>query len=208
MKRDSVVIYKSFINALEGFDDKTKCKILLTVINYGLEGEIGELSGVEKAVFTLIKPQIDANNKRYENSLKGGRPKKLETAIEKTKPKPNDNENDNENENVNVNVNEKENEKEKENENEEESKKVSYDYGEKKSKLKSYQSIIEDFQVEKELQPTLWEFIKHCQLNGKTLTNDKLMHVIVKLDMGARSVQDKIDKLVKAISLGHFDVER
>lgn len=30
--------------------------------------------------FTLIKPQLSANNKRYEDGKKGGRPKKIKTS--------------------------------------------------------------------------------------------------------------------------------
>lgn len=60
--------------------------------------------------FTLIKPQLSANNKRYEDGKKGGRPKKIKTSgFSEKKP----NENENENENVNVNVNENVEKKEK-----------------------------------------------------------------------------------------------
>jgi len=64
------------------------------------------LTGISKAVFLLIKPQLDANIRRFENGSKGGRPKT------KTKPKRNQNEtktkpnkNNNVNDNVNVNDN-------------------------------------------------------------------------------------------------------
>ena len=59
-------------------------------------------------VLDLVKPQIDANNKRYENGQKGGRPKKSGT--EKTNGFKNEKPNVNENENENVNVNDKERE--------------------------------------------------------------------------------------------------
>ena len=82
---------------------------------YGLNGSEPELSGVSKAIFSLMKPQIDANNRRKENGFKGGRPKtetepKENQTETKTKPKQNQTEtkaepNANVNANVNVNVN-------------------------------------------------------------------------------------------------------
>ena len=69
------------------------------------------------AIFKLIRPQVDANNKKYENGKKGGRPANSadDKNQDETKPKPNDNQsetkpkrnvNDNDNVNVNDNVNE------------------------------------------------------------------------------------------------------
>jgi hypothetical protein len=57
-------------------------------MEYGLYGkETDNLKPVAKSIFTLIKPNLDANQKRYENGKNGGRPKnQTET---KQKPKPN-----------------------------------------------------------------------------------------------------------------------
>lgn len=91
----------------------------LFIFGYAFADELPELSGIEKAIFTIIKPQIDANNKRYENGRKGGRPpKKTETTEEENKNhrllkeetigfdnrKPNVNDNVNVTENDNGNV--------------------------------------------------------------------------------------------------------
>ena len=104
MGRESFVFYKSFYEAIKGLDYETQSKIYNAIFSYQFEETEIELSGVEKAVFTLIKPQLDANNVRYENGRKGGRPKtelKPNQNQTKTKHKPNVNVNDN----VNVNVN-------------------------------------------------------------------------------------------------------
>ena len=61
---------------------------------------------MSKSILALVKPQIDKNNKRYENSLKGGR-KSTDNQIE-TKPEPNANQVETKpkpNDNVNVNDN-------------------------------------------------------------------------------------------------------
>ena len=42
----------------------------------------------------------------------------------------------------------------------------------------------------------LWEFIRHCQLNGRTVTNEKLKNLIVRLDMEYRTDEGK-----KAVAL-------
>ena len=113
--KESFIFYASFYKAIEELDEKKQLKLYKSIMKLALENEENEkLTGIEKAIFELIKPQILANNKRYEDGQKGGRPRKIKTSgfeKEKTtgysekKPNVNVNVNDNENENVNVNVN-------------------------------------------------------------------------------------------------------
>lgn len=110
MGRESIVFYKSFYDAIKGLDYETQSKIYNAIFTYQFDGIESELEGVEKAVFTLIKPQLDANNTKYENGCRGGRPKnqnkteiKPKQNLNETKLEPNDNVNDNENDNVNEN---------------------------------------------------------------------------------------------------------
>ena len=125
-ERDSMIFYKSFVDSILVIDDiTTKEKVFEAIAIYGIYGEEIELDGVAKALFVAFKAQIDANNKRYIDGCKGGRPKKT-TGFETEKPlvsenektekplvseneetqKPNDNVNDNDNDNENDNVNE------------------------------------------------------------------------------------------------------
>ena len=110
MKRDSFVFYRSFFEAIEKLKKNDKLTVYSHLCKYALGEEVGELDGVPGAIFDLIKPQIDANLRRYENGTKGGRPK-TETKpnhnldVTKTEPNVNVNENVNGNENENVNVN-------------------------------------------------------------------------------------------------------
>lgn len=67
------------------------------------EQTTGDLKPIANSIFTLIKPQLDANNKRYLNSKKGGAPKGNKNAKNNLKttegqPNVNDNVNDNVNE--------------------------------------------------------------------------------------------------------------
>ena len=115
--RDSYVFYRSFYEAMEDLPDKEQLDIYRAITQYALEGKEPEISSYTKAIFKLIKPQLDANIRKRENGKKGGefgklggRPKK-ENPI-KTPPKPHTDttETPNANANANVNVNSLENE--------------------------------------------------------------------------------------------------
>ena len=113
--RDSVVFYKSFRDAIKRLPQEEQLKAYDALFDYAFEGE--ETSeGIAAAILLMAMPQIDANNQRYENGRKGGRPKtepKPNDNQSETKPKPNDNQTITETEpsvtnpepNVNVNVN-------------------------------------------------------------------------------------------------------
>ena len=117
--RDSMIFYKSFADALKALPDKDRLELYDAIFAFGIYDEEPKLSGVNSAVFTLVRPQIEANNRKYENGLKGGRPKnqtetkqKPNNNQSKTKTKPNDNQTitkpkPNDNDNVNDNENEK-----------------------------------------------------------------------------------------------------
>ena len=76
MKRDSFVFYRSFYEAIKELTDEEQLTMYKALAKYALEGELDELTGVWKVVFTLVKPQLDANNKKYTDGKKGGRPPK------------------------------------------------------------------------------------------------------------------------------------
>ena len=110
MDRDSFVFYRSFYEAIKDVPKKHQPVIYKAVFEYVFESKEPTFSGVPSAIWKLIRPQLDAASKRYDNAKKGaeygklgGRPKKKE---ENKKPlKGYENETLNVNENVNVNVN-------------------------------------------------------------------------------------------------------
>ena len=116
--RESFIFYRSFYEALEGMDKESQADCLMALAKYALTGETGEMKPIVKMFLMMAKPQIDANNKRFENGCKGGefgklggRPRK--TPIEEKeenenpkitpkKPLKNPTETPNVNDNVNV----------------------------------------------------------------------------------------------------------
>ena len=113
--RDSFVFYESFYLALSELSAAQQGKIYTAICRYALYGEEPELRGASSAVFKLIKPQIDANNRRWENGkkggehgIKGGRPKNPKETpkkpLENPKETPNVHVHVNVNDNVNDNV--------------------------------------------------------------------------------------------------------
>lgn len=115
MKRDSFVFYTSFSDAISELEPMQQLAVYQAIVQYASTGVMPELSGVPKAIMTLIKPQIDANTRRYENGSLGGRhAKEGKENRRKTESKPNKNQNETElKPNVNDNDNDNDLEKEK-----------------------------------------------------------------------------------------------
>lgn len=90
--RDGFVFYRSFFECFEDLSKKDKLMLFDALCNYALNDIEPELTGVPAAIFKLLKPQVDANNRRYENGKKGGRPKETKDKptqnLKETKDKP------------------------------------------------------------------------------------------------------------------------
>ena len=71
-------MYRSFIDSIRGMDAENFKQCILALSDYAFDGV--EYTGDNATVvmyMTLVKPQIDANNQRYVNGKKGGRPAKI-----------------------------------------------------------------------------------------------------------------------------------
>ena len=79
MERESILFYRSFYEVTKDLPKEDGEKFLHAVLDYAFYGIEPELQGIPAAFFKLVRPQIDANNRKYENGKKGGRPKKEET---------------------------------------------------------------------------------------------------------------------------------
>ena len=117
--RDSFIFYRSFYEAIKDLPRDIQGEIYTAIMEYSLYGkETDNLKPVARSIFTLIKPQIDVNNKRFDNGCKGGRPLKKETKEKpsnnqkETKEKPSNNQKETKekpNKNYNVNDNNNDN---------------------------------------------------------------------------------------------------
>ena len=85
--RESFIFYKSFYESIKELDAEHQVEIYNAIFKHQFEGIETDLKGISKSIFTLIIPQLEANNKRWENGKKGGRPKNQK----KTEIKPNEN---------------------------------------------------------------------------------------------------------------------
>ncbi len=88
-ERKGFVFYTSFYEAITdkdvGLTKTEQLDLFIAISEYSLYGVIPELTGRSKAMWILIKPQLDANNNRYENGKKGGAPKGNSNAKKTTK---------------------------------------------------------------------------------------------------------------------------
>lgn len=73
-KRDGFLFYRSYYEAVEKLNKRDKTAAIMAICEYALNGTEPALTGAAASVWILVKPIIDANNRRYKNGKKGGRP--------------------------------------------------------------------------------------------------------------------------------------
>ncbi len=104
--RDSLIFYRSFYEAIKELPKDIQAEVYTAIFEYSMNFNEVELTGLSKTIFTLIKPQLEANNKRFVN---GSKAKVKQDKIE-TEAKPKQDVSKTEaNKNVNKNVKDKEN---------------------------------------------------------------------------------------------------
>ena len=122
MNRESFIFYKSFYEASKFLENEEKWKLFDMICQYWLYGNEIEWEWASMWMFLLIKPQLDANNKRYINWCKWKEfwekwwaPKWNQNAVKnwendikqpQNNPKTTPNDNDNVNDNIKENNNE------------------------------------------------------------------------------------------------------
>jgi len=84
--RDGIVFYRSFYEAIRDLPKENQAEIYDAIFSYWLDLEEKNLTWISKTIWTLVKPLLDANQKRYEtwskqwhHGKKWWRPKKNPT---------------------------------------------------------------------------------------------------------------------------------
>lgn len=70
---DSVLITRTFVNAIDHLDEKDQLATYKAIVRYGLDGVIPEENTIAKTMLLLAKPTIDNNKKLLERSSYGYR---------------------------------------------------------------------------------------------------------------------------------------
>ena len=102
-KRDSFIFYRSFFECTKPLPPEQKAQLFDAICEYALNQKESELEAIPEAMFGLIKPQLEANIKKYLNGIKPKQKQnrsKPEAKKEQPKSKPEGNVNDNVNDNV------------------------------------------------------------------------------------------------------------
>lgn len=99
MERKQFTWYRSYYDALKELPAEEFRDIVLAVCAYALDGEEPELSGVARAIFTLIRPTLEVGRSKAENRSRaeqtsisaeqtGNKPEQTKNKPEQTRNKP------------------------------------------------------------------------------------------------------------------------
>lgn len=114
--RQWFIFYYSFFEALSDLPAENKLELYEAIAQYSFNGkEPQNLTWISVPMWKLIRPQLEANNKRYLDWCKGGRPKKETSGFENEITSGFENEKPKEKEKVKEKDKEKIKEKEKDN---------------------------------------------------------------------------------------------
>lgn len=226
--KESYVFYASFDEALRELPDKSRLKVYDAVSDYALRGVEPNFNGMEKAIFTLIKAQIDRRNQRVENGKKGGRKKQvsLNDTQSEVEPylnhtssilEPHLNQNSSEVEpyfeqKEKVSPMEKESNKEKgitpERDKIQESKKERYINKTNNAGACTHEELMQEWGLSKIVSDALKEFLRHCYLNSHVVSNEKLNDILLRLfDKYGNDDSGMVECIWVAIRGGFFDVK-
>ena len=73
--RNSFIFYRSFHEAAVLLKPKDRSEFLFAICDYALDGVRRKLPPTAEALFLLVEPILQSNQRKYENGRKGGRPR-------------------------------------------------------------------------------------------------------------------------------------
>lgn len=210
--------FDSISDNRNGLTPAQEGEVYRAILYYVFRGEELPLEGACRMAFNLIRPSLDIS--RVRSAARRSAEKSEAPAEEETENKETSNENQNE---IKSESNENQSEIKSENltfleETETEilkRKKVSKKRNKQTTGAReSYDDIMDDFEVGPMLRAALGEFIQHCALNGRKLTNNKLKDIILRLqegicyvDYGEAQDEEQAAEVRRAINGGYFDIK-
>ena len=105
MERSQFTFYRSYYEAVRELPKKEQCAVMLAICAYALDEEEPNLTGTAKAIFSLVRPTLDASRRKAISGKAGGERKQTESKTEASGKQT-----EREKENKNKNKNKKENE--------------------------------------------------------------------------------------------------
>lgn len=105
MERNQFTFYRSYYEAVRELPKKEQSAVMLAICAYALDEEEPNLTGTAKAIFSLVRPTLDASRRKAISGKSGGERKQTESKTE-----ANDKQTAREKENKKENKNKKENE--------------------------------------------------------------------------------------------------
>jgi len=72
IKKDSFIVYRSFYIGLSALKNKDRLQLYDAIFEYALNSNEIELKPLPQAMFHMIKPQLEANHRKFLNGKKGG----------------------------------------------------------------------------------------------------------------------------------------
>ena len=90
---DGVVFLPSFHEAIRELPDEERLLAYDAIANYGLYGEVIEMTPVVKAMFSLMRPIIDSSQNRYRASKENGSKPPKDPERPRGRPRKNQTEN-------------------------------------------------------------------------------------------------------------------
>ena len=110
--RTYFIFYRSFYEAINDLPEAQQLELYKAIFELSLNDSEPELMGISKSIFTLIRPQIVANNQRFKNGSKAKAKRngsEIEAKQKQSVSETEANKNKNKNKNENKNENKKEN---------------------------------------------------------------------------------------------------
>lgn len=100
--RENMLIYRSFYEAIKDLPLEEQAQVWNAIFELGLNQNEVQLSGIASTIFKLVKPQIEANIRRFQNGKAPKKQNESKQEADVSKTVANNNNNNNLNKNLTI----------------------------------------------------------------------------------------------------------